>query len=147
MRPALFSLICLPFLAGLTACKKEKLDINSFSQCNQSQNLDSTAISAKLIGTWAWSKQSCFDVDGTKKADRNVKVIFSPDGTFQVNENTTALTQGSWMVVQVDRFGSWGLNLSSESEYLYGRLLFCDNQLLFNNSYVDGCDNLFNKSN
>ena len=140
------ALLCLTIFAGLTSCKKDKLDINSFWQCNQSQNLDTIAISSKLIGSWTWSKQSCFSTGKTKKADRNIKVTFKSDRTFSVNESSNVLTQGTWKLIQVDSTSS-GLGLSAPSEFLYGRILFCNNEVLFNDSYRDGRDNLFNKSN
>jgi hypothetical protein len=140
-------LFCVMVLTGLVACKKDKLDIGSFWYCNKSQNLDTTNISSKLIGIWVWSKQICGDGAGRlKTADENTKVRFGTNHTFSVNENAILLTQGTWKLVQVDG-NSWGLELSSASEYLYGRILFCDNQVLFNNSDGDGCDNLFIKSN
>ena len=141
------TLLCLTIVAGLISCKKEKLDINSFWQCNQSQNLDTTAISSKLFGSWNWSKQICGDGAGkVKNADKNIKVTFRTDRSFSLDENATSLTRGTWKLKQVDG-KSWGLDLSSTSEYLYGRILFCNNQVLFNDSYIDGCDNLFTKSN
>lgn len=144
MRLALFF---LTLFAGLISCKKETLDIKSFWQCNQSQNLDTTGISSKLIGSWYWSKQACGDGAGkAKTADKNIKVTFRTDRTFFVDENAALLTQGTWKLVQVEG-NFWSLDLSSASEYLYGRILFCDNRILFNDSYRDGCDNLFNKSN
>ncbi len=138
------TLLCLTIFAGIISCKKDRLDINSFWQCNQSQNLDTTAISSKLIGSWGWAKQSC--ETGAKPANRNIKVTFKSDRTFAVNESSNNLTQGTWKLVQVDG-SSWQLDLSTPSEFLYGRILFCNNQVLFNNSYRDGCDNLFNRSN
>lgn len=140
-------IVLVTILAGLSACKKDKLDISSFWGCNQSQNLDTIVISSKLIGSWDWSKQACGDGAGkTRTADKNIKLTFRTDRTFSVNENAAILTQGTWKLVQVDG-NSWSLGLSSASEYLNGRILFCDNQALFNDSYRDGCDNLFNKSN
>ena len=143
MRLALF---CLTILAGLISCKKENIDLNSFWECNKSQNLDTTAISVKLVGSWTWAKQSCFWEGKTKSADRNIKVTFNNNHTFSINENSNTLTQGTWKIVQVDG-NSWEFDLSSPGEYLYGRILFCNNQVLFNDSYRDGCDNVFNKGN
>jgi len=142
-----FTLFFLTILTVLSACKKDKLDIGSFWNCNKAQNLDTTAISLKLFGSWNWRKQVCGDGAGkTKTADKIIKVTFRTDRTFSVNENAALLTQGNWKLVQVDG-NSWGLELSSASEYLHGRILLCDNQVLFNDSYRDGCDNLFNKNN
>ncbi|MCS6796138.1 MAG: hypothetical protein NZ516_09260 [Raineya sp.] len=61
-------------------------------------------------------------------------------------ENTTLLTQETWnwKLKQVDK-NAWKLDLSQPVGYLYGHILLCDNEVLFNNR--DGCDNLFRKSN
>ena len=136
----------LVIVAGLTACKKDKLDIISFWECNQSQHLDSLAIPGKLIGSWKWSKQSCFWAGKTISANKNIQVTFKNDQTFSVSEDAITLTQGTWKIGKAD-VSSWGLDLSSPSEYLFGRILFCGNQVLFNDSYRDGCDNLFDKLN
>lgn len=143
MRLAYFSLI---ILVAVISCKKDNLDINSFWECNRSQNLDSTTLSVKLIGSWTWAKQSCFWEGKTKTANKNIKVTFNNNHTFNVNEDLNTLTQGTWKLVQVD-VNSWGFLLSSPSNYLYGRILFCNKEVLFNDSYRDGCDNLFRKSN
>ncbi len=140
------ALLCLIIISGLSSCKKEKVDVNSYWHCNQSQTLDSIAISSKLIGSWTWAKQSCFWTEKTKSADKNVQVVFKSDHTFSVSEGSNTLTQGTWNLEQVDGT-SWGLDMSSSSDYLYGRILFCNNQVLFNHSYIDGCDNLFNRNN
>jgi hypothetical protein len=142
-----FTLFFLTISIVLSACKKDKLDIGSFWDCSKSQSLDTIAISSKLFGSWNWSKQVCGEGAGkTRAADKEIKVTFKTDRTFSVNESATLLAQGTWKLVQVDAT-SWGLELSSSSAYLNGRILFCDNQVLFNDSYRDGCDNLFNRSN
>ena len=48
------------------------------------------------------------------------------------------------MEINTGSSNSWGLD--TQSEYLFGRILFCDNQVLDNDSYRDGCDNLFTRS-
>ncbi|MEJ7823438.1 MAG: hypothetical protein WKF85_14030 [Chitinophagaceae bacterium] len=128
----------------LTSCKKD-IDIISFSNCNNSQGLDSATIAMKLSSSWLWSKQSCDGV-GTRKADKNIKIIFNSIGTFSILENSIAIAQGTWKLKNIGG-NLYELNLSQPSQYLYGRILFCDKQVLFNDSYRDGCDNLFTKSN
>jgi hypothetical protein len=139
-------LFCLAIVAGLTTCRKDKIDVNSFWECNQSQNLDSLAITGKLIGSWKWSKQACFWTGQTKSSNKNILATFKNDQTFSISGDTNTRSQGTWRIVKVD-FSSWGLDLSSSSEYLYGHILFCGNQVLFNDSYRDGCDNLFVRRN
>ena len=139
-------LLILTLAASLAACNKpEKFDVVSYWYCHQSQNLDSAAISTKLIGSWTRTKKACFGTGGmTESPVKIIKVTFRTDGTFSVNESTTVLTQGTWKIKQVDG-PHWGLDLSPLSEYLLGRILFCDKQVLFNDSYRDACDNLFDK--
>ena len=139
-------LFCLTILAGLVSCKKDYVDINSFWQCSKSMNLDTGEISNKLIGSWTLSEQACGDYGEFKKVYKNIKVTFNNDYSFSVKENFDTRSQGTWKLKQLDG-NSWGLDLSSTTEYLNGRILFCDSRLLFNDSYRDACDNLFKKGN
>jgi hypothetical protein len=126
------------------ACKRNEINMQKIWQCNQAQNLDSNAIHNKLIGKWKWAKQDCFWSGKTKKADKNIVVTFNANGTFYVNENGLVITEGNWKIVVEDKT-KWGLQLSQPSLYLNGAILFCKQQVLFNHSYIDGCDNLFVK--
>lgn len=140
--PMRFVFMFLVVIVGLTACKEPELSIQSFWDCHHSQRLDSSAISGRLVGSWVWSQQSCFLTRKTTKADKSIKVVFHIDQRFQVFENTTEITTGTWQLKASDS-GTWELDLSSTNRYLNGRILICDNQVVFNNSYIDGCDNAF----
>lgn len=138
--------IILMLTSILSSCKKEKINVNDFWECSKSLNLDSTAIANKLTANWTWKKQSCFWTGQTKKADKDVKVNFNTNRTFTVTQNEIIVAQGSWKLKIVDS-NMYGLDLSQFSEYLNGRILFCNDEILFNDSYRDGCDNFFGKSN
>ena len=137
-------LLVLTVCTGIISCKKNTPDFSSFWQCNNSQNLDSTSITDKLLGSWTWTEQSCYWTGKTTKADKDIKVTFNSNTTFTVRENSAIISQSNWKLKIVDS-NMWGLDLTTPSLYLYGRLLFCNNQVLFNDSYRDGCDNLFVK--
>ncbi len=139
-------IIILTLTLILNSCKKETINLNDFWQCNKSQNLDTTAIASKLTGSWTWKKQSCFWSGKTIRADKAVKVTFNSNRTFSLSENSIIVTQGIWKLKIVDS-NMYGLDLTQPSEYLYGRILFCSDEVLFNDSYIDGCDNLFGKTN
>ena len=131
--------ICLIILS----CKKNNDRI--LWECNNSPFPDSVTISNKIIGSWLWTKQLCGDGAGSILiANKNIKITFNASATFTVYENSTILTQGNWNLKTVD-INAWGLHLTSPSEYLYGRILFCNNKIMFNDSYIDGCDNVFVK--
>lgn len=142
MRPAFF----LMLIVFLCACDKNKQGFNTFWRCGQTQFPDSTFISANLIGSWVWNQQYCFWTNDVKQANKYVKVTFNQDQTFSLKEGPNTVSQGTWKLILVD-VNAWGLDLSSPVEYLDGRILFCKDQVLFNDSYIDGCDNKFNKSN
>lgn len=140
-----FFLFCVTILVGFSACKKEDSDTSYFKNCDPKNILDSAEVFSKLIGSWNWSEQACSDGSITKeRLDKPFKVVFLTNHTFSVYENAVILTQGTWKIVQLNGI-SWALDLSSPSEYLRGRIIFCDKQVLFSFGYLDGCDNLFNK--
>jgi hypothetical protein len=140
------ALLCLTIVSGLISCKKVTINMNEFWLCNKSQNLDSTAITNKLAGSWTWRKQTCFWTGKTIRADKTVKVTFNSNRTFSLSVNSIIVKQGNWKLTIVDT-NMYGLDLTQPCEYLYGRILFCNDELLFNDSYRDGCDNLFGKTN
>lgn len=98
----------------------------------------------KLVGSWILTKQSCFWSGKTDLAGRSVKSTFNSDYTFSVIEDSTTLSQGTWKLSLVED-NAWELDLTDPSEFLYGYILFCDDQVLFYASYRDGCNNFFNK--
>ena len=125
------------------SCKRTKQDL--ICECDNAAFLDSTAISNKIPGAWLWTKKRCWDGNGKILfANKNVKVNFNTNRTFTVAENGSIITIGNWDLIFVDTY-IWGLKLSAPSEYLYGRISFCNNQVMFNDSYIDGCDNVFSK--
>ena len=131
------------------SCKKgdensSEINMQALYKCNDSQNFDSSNLAAKLIGTWKLKKISCFWSGATSNPDKNVIVTFTNTGTFTVSENSIINTQGNWRLKIVDS-GIHGLDLDTPSIYLYGRILLCENQVVFNDSYIDGCDNLFER--
>ena len=126
------------------SCSKDKLvqiDTKQLWNCYKSQNYDSTKLASKLIGTWKWSKYYA-EIPGTNKANKDVFLNLTKEGAFTVTENSVVITQGNWNLRVVD-FENFELDLNKPSTYFYGRILLCENQVLFNNSYIDGSDNLF----
>ncbi len=137
----LFSIICL----CLFSCnKKNTVDLDSFFDCNASQHLDSAAISNKLAGSWFFSMRFCGSGGSALGIPINVKANFDANSSFTLTDHYGILTQGNWKLKIVDT-NLWGLDLTSQSDFLYGRILFCENNVMFNNSYRDGCDNVFYK--
>ncbi|MCX8020692.1 MAG: hypothetical protein N2747_09390 [Chitinophagaceae bacterium] len=147
MKNLLIIVTALSILSLTLSCEKDKgasIDMKGLWNCNASQNFDSTKLAAKLVGSWKWTTVSCYWSGTTQKANKDVIVTFTSAGTFTVTENGTVTTRGNWKLKIVDR-GILGLDLDNPSTFLYGRILLCDNEVLFNHSYIDGCDNLFKR--
>lgn len=140
MKAHLFLLITLGFLF---ACGK-KIDINSYYDCNKKQNLDSGATAAKLLGSWKWSKRDCLDNQQSSPANQFVTVEFRADSTFRVRVDTSTVTAGVWKLALAET-GIYRLELSKPSVFLAGRILLCNEEVLFNASYIDACDHLFKR--
>lgn len=121
---------------------KSGIDIQRLWDCNKSQNFDEVTLTSKLIGSWKWVAESCFWTGKTINADKDVIITLNQGGSFSVKEDSIEITNGIWKLKDADS-GILGLDLDHKSGYLYGRILICDNEVLFNHSYIDGCDNLF----
>lgn len=139
------TLLSLTICFLLFSCKKNASNDQLFSQCNRPQLLDSTAISNKIVGSWTLIKQRLGSTGKVEVAKQNIKVIFNSNSTYVVMEDSSTLTQGNWSLkIVLDNM--WGLDLTSPNNYLYGFISFCNNQVSFNFSYLDGNDNLFEKA-
>jgi hypothetical protein len=113
-------------------------------ECNNEQNLDSTTISTKLIGSWTWKKQSIPYSNKFKDANKNIKATFNSDSTFTIMENSNVVIQGTWKLTY-HSMNHYSLRPNEYNEYMGGAVYFCENQLLFLDSPGDGVDNLFEK--
>lgn len=131
----------------------ERIDIMQLYDCYKSQNYDSAKLAGKLTGTWKWSKYYA-EIPGTKEADKNVLLNLTQEGEFTLTENSAVVTEGNWQLRVADIDYSepdsdkpdiylFKLVLNNPSIYLYGRIILCEDKVLFNNSYIDGGDNLF----
>lgn len=142
------SILYMAIFLGLFSCRKDRTDFytnffQDFVECSEAQNLDSTAISARLTGSWTWKKQYNLNTNKFKDADKKIKVTFDVNSAFTVTENSNVIMRGTWNLVN---YGSYyGLYTNEYSQYLGGAVYFCNSQLLFVESYLDGVDNLFEK--
>jgi hypothetical protein len=138
------TLLFLTIYVLLFSCSKNTSDKQPFLQCDTPQYLDSTAISNKIAGSWTLTKQRWGSTGEVVTADKNIKVTFNSNGTYTIVDDSSVLAQGNW-TLKIVLDSLWGLDLTVPSDYLTGYISFCNNQLLFSYSYLDGSDNLFEK--
>jgi hypothetical protein len=145
MRSALLLLtICLAFFS----CKKNGMDSADILACHQSQNFDSTAVANRVTGEWLFSSRFCYKVTPSTLMPLEVKATINTNGSFIVTQQKSIVEQGNWTLKPLGT-GFWGFQLSSPSEYLNGRIIFCENKVLFNTTYSnangEGCEVQFYK--
>jgi len=116
--------------------------------CHGTTAWDSLTIHTNLLGKWEWEYIQCFwnPEDGNNEDFRGMLVEFKPDNTLEVKVNGQITQTSTWKVANLND-GYWGITVSPVVIQLPGRILFCDERVLFNDSYLDGCDNYFKSKN
>jgi len=136
---------CLYFFS----CNQEKINPASFGSCNGSILTDSLSMCANFIGTWNWTERYCPCCSGAKptKADKEVTATFNPDATFSVSEDLKIIDTGKWEVLKTSNGFALSISpLATDDFYLQGSITICDNQLVADMSFLDGCEHLFIKA-
>jgi len=142
----LFSLfIILYLLAASSCCRAYKYDeLDKIIACHSS--VDSSALKEKMIGTWDWQYIQCFwypFMANTCDYEDHT-LVFETDNMASVWNRRLKVETGSW---QLNRISDKLYSIDSDLREIPvdGFIFLCDDQLLFYNSPVDGCDVLFRK--
>ncbi len=128
-------------------CKKgttKAIRNNEIAEASRKQNPDSLSLLQSAIGTWKWTKRSCYWDGNTTKADKDISLQLDDNGNYSIHEGKAESASGTWQI-QFYQSGSYKLITNPSNEYLTGLMYVCDKQLLVCNSYIDGCDHLFEK--
>lgn len=131
----------------LFSCNKEKYSPYSQARiwnCHHELTWDSTSVNETLIGEWEWEYILCIaDPQNANDEDhKGTTIEFKSDNTLDVIENGEITQTSNWKVVDGDS-DLYKINVDPYVIQLYGRILFCEKRVEFNNSYIDGCDNYF----
>lgn len=124
---------------------KSILDIQS---CHLSASWDSTSIRNKLLGKWEWEYIRCFwePEKGNYDDFKGLSVHFKSDNTVEVSQNGMLAQQSTWHIVLLND-GNYKITTIPLVFQLPGRILFCEQRVVFMDSYVDGCENYFVRMN
>ncbi len=148
MRTCLFAIL---LLAGISSCctknfeaEVEPLNSNSYYQCNQSLDLDSVAVIARLIGSWKPQKSYNIWTDETTIIRSTAVTTFDTDSTYTFTNDKGEVIKGSWGVTSYG-IKSWIIKANPSLDDMWGPMLFCDNEVVFYTSPMDGPDVLYQK--
>jgi len=126
------------------ACQKKisiEKDSGILYTCSKTNYGDSESLAKGLVGDWRWVEASTEKV--TCK-DKTIRLVFQPDGTCRLTDNGQEISSGPWSLKKTEE-QIFILIVKSPTVYTHGRVLLCGDDLLFNNSMLDGWDNLFQR--
>lgn len=131
-----------------SCCKKEEHEhsLSEFWNCRQQNQLDSAELLQELQGKWDWEFVSCYWTPD-KANDREYKglqIFFADPDSLELLQNGATVQVSKWKLIRAD--GSYfGIEADPPVLQMQGRILICDNKIVFNASYFDGCDQFFRK--
>jgi hypothetical protein len=140
--------LILTFSILLFSCVKENPPINQREiwDFHHKMTWDTLSTKKTLIGEWEWEYIGCFwNPDCANYNDfKGMTIEFKSDNTLHVRENGRITQTMNWKVVKGDA-DLFRLDADPGVFQLNGRILFCDERVEFNHSYIDGCDNYFKR--
>lgn len=153
----LVKLCILAILAIQISCNKETnapvvqqppVTLGDMLACHRMTSWDSLSIHNKLIGKWEWEYIRCHwnPEDGNYKDFLGMLIEFKPGNTLEVKVNGKTTQTSIWKVASLND-NNFSINVSPIVLQLPGRIYFCNERVLFSDSYTDGCDNYFKKKN
>lgn len=125
---------------GIISCTKNSspYELQEMYECHEEMGLDSIAIVDKILGEWRLDYTNCyFNPEYKDKSELKRSIEFLKDHTLIVKEKGEIVKSSDWYFD--------GTYLRSEDYTVHGVLYFCDDYLSIVNSYVDGCDDYYQR--
>jgi hypothetical protein len=114
-------------------------------QCHNGKEWDEIKIGDALIGEWEWEYVRCFwnpeNAETIKSGELTVE--FKTDKTLNVIENGQIIQTSNWNITF--RPNVYEISVEPVVTQLSGNIYFCDNRVLFFESFRDLCDNYFKR--
>lgn len=134
----------------LISCKDKENpaeDYVAIWKCQQESNFDEVATRRNITGTWGWKYSAGGHISSAPVKDtessKGLKIKFNADGSGVITTKDTSSTFTWTIELKDDQL--YGFRTVPFIAQLSGRLLFCDDLMMGNSSYIDGQDNVFKK--
>jgi hypothetical protein len=147
------------FFCILFSCQKElgtqnkvplkpPVSLSEMIRCHQSLSPDSAQVYAAMLGTWSWEFITCFwsPENASNSQFETLSIELQPGNIMLVKQAGVVQQTGGWRMVNLND-GYYEIQTDPAVVQLRGRILICNQRMVFNESYVDGCDNYFTKEN
>jgi hypothetical protein len=144
---------CLFFLVSFLCicCNTDKKEFNppydmgKIWEIHHQTTWDSLSTANHLVGKWKWNYSFCCGEgwpNETFTNDKNFIIQFFDDGTLEVFENNISQKKSTWYPALEDGH-LYGIVVNPTIIQLYGRILFDENGVLFDDAYRDGANNYY----
>lgn len=124
--------------------QKPPVSLGQVLQCYQKLPWDSASIHTQLIGKWNWEFISCFWTPEKANGQdfKGLTIEFKINQILEVKLNGQTTQTANWQLQKLND-GYYLMKTNPLVVQLPGKVLFCENRVVFHDSYVDGCDNYF----
>lgn len=132
------------FVEGPDSCPP--YSTGSMFECHGREVWDIENVSATLTGTWEWVTMTCLShpIDAFCNSLSKPVLTLRADHTLvYVRDKQTTITS-TWDVISSNGT-SFSLHTDPTVSGLSGPMYFCDEILMFNLSFADGCDQYYRK--
>lgn len=131
----------------LPACQEDVVlpySIEGAYNCYQDQSWTATSVDAALVGEWDRVYYSCYSGEMDEIAIGELRLVLTDDHQLEIYENGLLERTDSWEVIPRGN-ENFELKTSQILPWLNGDIVICEDLLVFFESYIDGCDNYFEK--
>ncbi|HTO16745.1 MAG TPA: hypothetical protein VLZ83_13330 [Edaphocola sp.] len=141
-----FSIVLLLTIVFFSCQKRAlRIDLSNIVNCHQNNPHDSLDIIQQLNNaTWQLFTHQGFDEKSENMKNRNILLNIT-NGYFTISENGFQLFAGPFAIERNQDDPSYFQIVKNETSYMGGKIIICNDQLLFHDSYRDADDNLFKK--
>ncbi|MCB0630687.1 MAG: hypothetical protein R2824_07570 [Saprospiraceae bacterium] len=134
-------------LVLFSTCQQDEIlpySIEGAYNCFQESNWTTDSVDAALLGSWEWVYYSCYSGEMEETEAGELLLKFYSDHQLEIYRNGLLDRVDTWKVIER---GSENFELETDliHPWLNGDIVICDELLVFFNSYIDGCDNFFEK--
>lgn len=148
MKTLVLLIFAAMFLFSCTEIKIEKISIrhSRIEKCHKENAFSENRIQSSLEGDWSWDYgYNPWAPELANGSDFEGYVLrFNKERTLQLFDNNGNEEYFTNYRIEYIR-DYYELKVDESSQFIWGRLLICDNELLFWDSHIDGSDNFYCK--
>jgi len=137
------------FYLTLLSCGREEIltyNIGEYYNCYEEESWSVLKIREQIEGTWEWNNIDCYfsSDELNSSAFSDITIEFKDDSRLIVKNGDRVIEETSWQVFKVlGRY--YALETEPSISYVAGLILICDDQLVFSDSDLGGCDQFYTK--